>query len=200
MQLPAGHDLPHTRTRTVHWLVTAAFLATVTAVAALCQPSDATAEPGTVAAPAADPRGEPRPAPDPGTVDFPLDCGSLGVVVTDRATLDLGGDGWPETVAAVRCDAGSGTPPHGLYLLTGSGEDGGGAEDAAVLAETLVDPAEGMTVDGLETAGDGTISARLVGYSSPDVPRCCPDLRRDVSWVWQDGRLELRPAPTPNSV
>ncbi|MGK5529553.1 hypothetical protein [Streptomyces sp. URMC 129] len=196
MQLPAGHDLPHTRSRTVHWLVTTMSLAAVTGAAALVQPSGATAEPGTAAP--ADSRTasraapEPPPAPDPDAVDYPLECGPLGVVVTDRVTVDLGADGRPETIAAVRCDAGSGTPPHGLYLLTGGG--------AARLAETLVDPAEGMTVDDLTATDEGTVSARLAGYSSLDVPRCCPDLRRDVSWVWQDGRLELRPAPAPNSI
>ncbi|WP_326599969.1 hypothetical protein [Streptomyces sp. NBC_01803] len=197
MQLPAGHDLPHTRTRTVHWLITAAFLAAVTGAAALLQPPDATAEPGAVAA---DPRGGPRaapeplPAPDPEAVDFPLDCGAPGVVVTERATVDLGADGRAETIAVVRCDAGSGTPPNGMYLLT---RDGDG--DPRV-AETLVDPAEGMTVDELTVTDEGAIGARLLGYSSFDVPRCCPDLRRDVSWVWHDGRLELNPARAANSV
>ncbi|ONK15597.1 hypothetical protein [Streptomyces sp. MP131-18] len=187
MQLPAGHgtsDLPHTRAGARHWLITALALAAVTAAAALVQPSGATAT-----------QEGPSGGPDPARASYPVDCGPLGVVVADRVEVDLDADGRAETVAVVHCDAGSGTPPHGVYVLAHPTEEDG----APRVAETLVDPGERMTVDGLGIDG-GTISARLLGYSAPEVPRCCPDMRRDVSWAWQDGRLELTVAPAPNSV
>ncbi|MEO3754634.1 hypothetical protein [Streptomyces sp. B6B3] len=181
MQLPAGLDLPHTRARGVHWVTTAAALAAVAGGAILVQPSDATANAPASAA----------PGPDPSAAEYPLDCGPLPILVTDQVGVDFDGDGHAETVAAVRCDAGGGTPPSGLYVLTGADESGG----APRIAETLVDPAEGMTVDGLEAAGH-EVSVRLFGYSSIDVPRSQPDLQRDVTWAWEDGRLRLS-AETP---
>lgn len=193
MTLPAGSSsvpgpsdttgLPHTRARSGHWLATAAVLTAVTWAATLVQPADATVTAQL-----------PPTGPDPAEAEFPLDCGPVGLLVTDQAAVDLDADGRAETVAVVRCDAGSGTPPSGMYVLTHASEDGG-----ARVAETLVDPAERMTVQELEADG-GTVTVLLLGYSSPDVPRCCPDLRREVSWGWRDGRLELRAAPAPGSV
>ena len=141
MQFPAGLDLPHTRARTVHWVTTAAALAAVTGVAVVVQPSDATAN-----APAAS-----APGPDASDAAYPLDCGPHPILVTEQVSVDFDDDGHPETVAAVRCDAGGGTPPSGLYVLTEPARPGG----APRIAETLVDPAEGMTVDGLEAAASG---------------------------------------------
>ena len=209
MPLPAGHDVPaHSRTRPAHWLTTAAGLLAAAGFSVLVQPSDAgaTAESGPpVATHSPAPGGArdgqpddaraPRPAPDAEAADYPLDCGPFAVVVTDSAAVDLEADGQQETVAVVRCDANSGNPPNGVYLLTVPDRAG----DPPRLAATLVDPAERMTVDRLRTE-DGSISLRLFGYSSPDVPRCCPDLQRDVSWTLVDGTLTLTPGPAPNSV
>ncbi|WP_129838594.1 hypothetical protein [Streptomyces sp. RFCAC02] len=199
MQLPASPADPTSpRTRPFHWVTTAIALAAVVCAAALIEPSGATARPGTgedgAGRPAAGPAADPLPGPEADGAPYPLDCGPLAVVVTDRAAVDLDADGVGETVAVVRCDAGSGTPPNGVYLLTAPAADGAPADVA-----TLVDPAEGMTVQRLE-AEDGGVSARLLGYSTRDVPRCCPDLVRDVTWLWRDGRLELIPDPAPNSV
>lgn len=185
MQLPAGvDDLPHTRSHAVHWLTTAALLGAVTGAAALLHPPGATATPERAAQ-----------GPDPASAEFPLDCGPHEVAVTDHVAVDFDEDGRAETVAAVRCDAGSGTPPHGVYVLSAPGHTGG----APHLAETLLDPGESLTVEGLAAAG-GTVSVRLLGYSSDTVPRCCPDQERDVSWGWRDGRLELRANPVPGAV
>jgi hypothetical protein len=190
VQLAAGTglpDLPHTRARAVHWLATAAALAVVTGGVALIESPSATATTGHA------PGG-----PDPAAARYPLECGPFGVLVTDRAAVDLDGDGRTETVAAVRCDAAGGTPPSGVYLLTHPADGAG----RPLVAATLVDPAEGMVVARL-AAGDGTISARLVGYSSPEVPRSEPDLQGNAAWEWRDGRLVLTagppPAPPPRS-
>ncbi|MGP4110845.1 hypothetical protein ACTWP5_08005 [Streptomyces sp. 4N509B] len=193
MQTPAGPGLPHTQTRPVHWAVTAAVLAAACGAAALIQPADATATPEP-AAPATDAPSADAPvveAPSASAASFPLDCGPYDVLVTAEESADIDGDGRPETVAAVRCDAAGGTPPSGLYVLAAAEERGG----APRVAETLLDPAEQMTVELLE-ASSGTITARLLGYSSPDVPRAQPDLHAAVTWTWRDGRLH-RDAEVP---
>lgn len=43
-----------------------------------------------------------------------------------------------------------------------------------------------MSVDDL-TVRDGIISATLLGYSSVNVPRCCPDQQEKVTWQWRNG-------------
>ncbi|WP_031090925.1 hypothetical protein, partial [Streptomyces sp. NRRL WC-3549] len=160
-------------------LATAAAMAAVVAGAGLLQPeaatataqaSERTATAGSGAVPAA--------APDPAGVVFPLACGDAGQTVADRAPGDLDGDGRPETVVAVHCTAGSGTPPGGVYVLT----QASGAAPRVVA--TLVDPAQNLTVTGLAVQ-DGTVSATLLGYSSPEVPRCCPDERESAAWKWK---------------
>src|SRR5690606_31151165 len=110
--------------------------------------------------------------------------------VAQRATGDLDGDGKPETVAVVHCEAGSGTPPAGLYVLTG-GRDG--TAPARVVA-TLVEPGDQRSVTGL-TVRDGTVRATLLGYSSPDVPSCCPDEKEQVAWDWKGGAFVRSAGP-----
>ncbi|WP_430625924.1 hypothetical protein [Streptomyces albus] len=51
-----------------------------------------------------------------------------------------------------------------------------------------------MTVRDLQVRGT-TVAAKLLGYSSPEVPRCCPDRQRRVKWDWRDGKFRLTPAP-----
>lgn len=176
MQPPAG--LPHTHSRPVHWLLTAVAVAAVLTGAALAGPGDDTA---TASAPTA-------AAPDPAAVRYPFDCGAAGVEVVRRAATDL--DGSAATVAVVRCRSGAGTAPSGVYVL------GAGAEQGAAprVTATLVDPGQRMNVTGFAVRGD-VVSATLLGYSSANVPRCCPDRRRDVQWRWHDGKFELTALP-----
>ncbi|MFE7431308.1 MULTISPECIES: hypothetical protein [unclassified Streptomyces] len=178
MQTSELPDLAHTDSRPLHWLATAAAMAAVVAAAGMLQPEPAASAstPRTTAgqgpAPAA--------APDPLRATYPLDCGGLEHTVARQAAGDLDGDGRPETVAVVRCAAGSGTPPSGVYVLT----QASGAAPRVVA--TLVDPAQQMSVGALAVR-DGVVSATLLGYSSEDVPRCCPDQREAVTWRWQGG-------------
>ncbi|WP_326691823.1 MULTISPECIES: hypothetical protein [unclassified Streptomyces] len=175
-------ELPHTRTRTVHWLATAAALAAVLGASALL-PSDATANPA--------PQAASRKAPDPAKAHYPLRCGPAGtkVDVLDKGTADFDKDGSAETVAVVRCRAEGGTPPSAVFVLTHAA----GSRTPEVAA-TLVAQKERMTVQDLKVHGT-TVSAKLLGYSSPDVPRCCPDKQRRVKWEWKNGKFTLIPAP-----
>ncbi|MFD5906723.1 hypothetical protein ACFV6B_38140 [Streptomyces microflavus] len=179
MQTSALPDLAHTATKPVHWLATAAAMAGVVAAAGLLQPGTATAT--ATAAPeqrTTTQQGAPPAAPDPARVEFPLECGGAGTTVAKQAPGDLDGDGRPETVAVVHCDAGSGTPPSGIYVLT----QGSGAAPRVVA--TLVDPADKKTV-GDFAVREGRVSATLLGYSSLEVPRCCPDQEEQASWRWK---------------
>lgn len=185
MQNPVVPDLAHTQARPVHWLLTATAMAAVVAAAGFLQPDAATATQSGAASRArpAAPAPAPAPArtaPDPASVDLPLRCGPLADVVTAKATGDLDGDGGPETVVAARCDAGSGTPPHGVYVLA-NGRDG-----TPRLVATLVEPAEKASVGSLAVR-DGAVTATLLGYSSLDVPSCCPDIRERIKWQWRSG-------------
>ena len=190
-------ELPHTRTRTIHWAATAAALAALLGASALIQPSDATANPTETRAPAST-------APDPAKARYPLQCGpgeaqgttrgGREVETVDKGRSDFDGDGVAETIAVVRCKAMGGTPPSAVFVLTAPDRSGGRPEVAA----TLVPQKEGMTVRGLKVSGR-TVSATLVGYSSPDVPRCCPDKQRKVKWEWKDGKFALTPGPVAGS-
>ncbi|GAA2519362.1 hypothetical protein [Streptomyces gobitricini] len=184
MQTSAVRDLAHTHARPVHWLATAVAMAAVVAGAGMLQPGSATASQAGGIRPAAAPA--PAPAPDSATVTYPLECGGASSVVAKRATGDIDGDGRPETVVAAHCRAGSGTPPSGLYVLARG--TGGGAAGAARVVATLVEPAERRSVGGLAVR-DGVVTAALFGYSSPDVPSCCPDQRETVKWRWEGDKF-----------
>ncbi|WP_030974797.1 hypothetical protein ACPZ13_21790 [Streptomyces sp. IPPR8] len=186
MQHPAVPDLSHTHTRPIHWVATATALAAVVALSSVLQPDAATA---------AQPHGtesKQAPAhaapPDPAAVTFPLQCGPVDAVVQKKATGDLDGDGRPETAAVVHCDAPMGTPPDGVYVLTRA-DDG----KPRVVA-TLVDPADRRTVTDFALR-DGEIHATLLGYSSADVPSCCPDVTDEVKWQWKNGTF-VRDTPS----
>ncbi|MFD0354113.1 hypothetical protein ACFVHW_10270 [Streptomyces sp. NPDC127110] len=173
-------DLAHRRTRPVHWLATATALAAVIAGAGLLQPGRAT---GATPAPGPDAAAGPT-APDAQAAAYPLDCKGAPHTVTETARGDLDGDGRPETVAAVRCDAGSGTPPHALYVLAQNPGEG----SAPRVVATLLDAGQRRNVTGL-TVRDGYVTARLLGYSSPSVPRYEPDVKQLAKWRWTGGKF-----------
>ncbi|MCJ0870404.1 hypothetical protein [Streptomyces sp. AP-93] len=196
---PSTPTPAHHRTRPVHWLATASALAAVIAGAGLLQPDRATgasADPVRPAGPteSTSPAGGPETAaPDAHALTYPLDCKGAPQAVTATAEGDLDGDGRPETVAAVRCDAGSGTPPHAIYVLT---------RDPAKprVVATLLEAGRKQTATDL-TVRDGLVTATLLGYSSPEVPRYSPDTEQLAKWRWTGGkfRQELTD-PTPTGV
>ena len=109
--------------------------------------------------------------------------------------MDFDDDGRAETVAVVRCGSGTGSAPHGVFVLAHPSS----GDSRPRIAEVLLDPEEGLIVQRFRARGK-TISARLLGYSSSRVPRCCPDRQRDVEWSWRDGRFHLMAGPLPGSV
>ncbi|MBP0457261.1 hypothetical protein [Streptomyces montanisoli] len=175
-------DLAHTRPTPLHWLATATAMAAVVALAGLVQPGDASGSQaqGPPISRAAPSRARHLPPPDPSAVRFPLGCGPVGTVVTARASGDLDGDGVRETVAAVRCDSASGTPPSAIYVLNRT------RAGAPRVVATLLSADAGETVGKQFTIKNRAVLATLLGYSDQNVPRCCPDVQDRVSWVWRN--------------
>ncbi|KIF03862.1 hypothetical protein PL81_21995 [Streptomyces sp. RSD-27] len=173
-------DLAHRRAKPVHWVATATAMAAVIAGAGLLQPDRAT---GATPAPEAA-KGPRAAAPDAHAAAYPLDCKGAPHLVTATAEGDLDGDDLPETVAAVRCDAGSGTPPHAVYVLTRAAAPGAPPRVVA----TLLDPAQRRTATDL-TVRDRVVTASLLGYSSPSVPRYSPDVKQFAKWRWTGGKF-----------
>ncbi|OQR61071.1 hypothetical protein B6E66_26120 [Streptomyces maremycinicus] len=180
MQQSALPELAHTHTRPIHWVATATALAGVVALSSLLQPGPATA--AQAAGPDAGPTAT-AAAPATTGVAFPLECGPVQALVVKKAEGDLDGDGVPETVAVVHCDAPMGTPPDAVYVLT----QGADSTHARVVA-TLVDPKARNTVTSLSVT-DGAVLATLLGYSTADVPSCCPDVKDSAKWQWKDDRF-----------
>jgi hypothetical protein len=188
VQQSAVPELAHATTRPIHWVATATALAGVIALSAVVQPGDATAAQTSHTAAKAAPATV--PAPDPAKAAFPLDCGPNKLVVAKKAGGDLDGDGRPETTAVVHCESGMGTPPDGVYVLTQGAGDG-----RPRVVATLVNPEDRDTVTDF-TVADGAVVATLLGYSSSEVPSCCPDVTEHAKWQWKNGVFE-RSTPAP---
>jgi hypothetical protein len=184
VQQSAVPELAHTDTRPLHWLATAAAVTGVVALSSVFHPGSATA-----AQPASPPRTASVAAPATTGVDFPVECGPVKAVVVKKATGDLDGDGRPETVAVVHCDAPMGTPPDAVYVLTRAADTG-----RPRVVATLVEPRERRTVTAISVR-DGAVVASLLGYSSADVPSCCPDVKTGAKWQWKnDAFVRTTPA------
>jgi len=81
----------------------------------------------------------------------------------------------------VHCDAPMGTPPDAVYVITHAK----GTGEPRVVA-TLLSPKTRNTVTDF-TVSDGAVLATLLGYSTSDVPSCCPDVKDKAQWQWKDG-------------
>jgi hypothetical protein len=177
VQPSAGQDLPHTRTHAVHWLATGVAVVALVMALSLAQPPGADATSATTADTAAA-----GPAPSATAVRYPVDCAGAPVDVVDQGKADLDADGRTDTVVVVRCHTESGTPPSGVFVLS----PGVGPRARPRIVATLLSPAKKLSLSGFQVTGS-TVSATVLGYSSDQVPRCCPDLARKFSWVWRDG-------------
>lgn len=190
MQPSAGPALPHTRTRSVHWITTAVALGAVVAAVALVEPADAS-QSASGKAPAT-----PVAAPDAHAATYPLTCAPGDKVdVISYASGDLDGDGSPETIAVVRCDSATGTPPSGVFILDPAAKAGA----APKVVQTLVNPKEDRQITDFRLEGR-TVKATVLGFSSDTTPRCCPDLKRMYSWEWRGGRYVAIPGAVAGSI
>jgi hypothetical protein len=195
VQPSAGQDLPHTRTRGVHWISTAAALGAVVAAVALVQPADASQDKPAATATATTPAAPVAP-PDPAAATYPLACADgVKTDVISKASGDLDGDGRPETAVVVRCHTETGTPPSGVYVLSAPAKAGGPPR----IAVTLVKPEDNRQISNFRLEGR-TVRATVLGFSSDAVPQCCPDLSRAYSWEWRDGRYVALPGPSGTTV
>jgi hypothetical protein len=171
----------------VHWITTATAVAAVIAASAFVQPADAGTPAGQTATA--------LPGPDARAAHYPLDCAGGPVAVVQHLSGDLDQDGRLETVAVVRCQSWAGTPPTGVYVLA----DGTSPGSAPQIVATLVNPKDQRSIKGLRIIGR-TVEATVLGYSSQNVPRCCPDQERSYSWVWRGGSYYALPGPLANGV
>ncbi|MHB9862906.1 hypothetical protein [Streptomyces sp. YIM S03343] len=186
MQQSAVPELAHTTTQPIHWVATATAIAGVVALSSVLQPGPATAAQKDSGTP---PKSAATAAPPSTTgVHWPLDCGPVKTVVAKKATGDLDGDGNPETAAVVHCDSAMGTPPDALYVLTRT------TAGATRVVATLVDPKDRITVTDFAVRS-GAVTATLLGYSTSNVPSCCPDLKTPAKWQWKDGAF-IRSTPS----
>jgi hypothetical protein len=164
------------------------------AAVALVEPADASPGAAAQGAPSRPPA--PVAAPDPHAVTYPLDCPpGEGVDVISSVSGDLDGDGRPETVAVVRCQADTGTPPSGVYVLGAPATAGAPPR----IVEMLVDPKDDREISDFRLEGR-TVRATVLGFSSDTTPRCCPDMKRTYSWQWRGGRYVALPGPSANSI
>lgn len=196
MEPSAGQELPHTRSRGVHWITTAAALGAVVAAVAMVQPADAS--PGKHAAAHESPAAPAAPVapPDPAAATYPLACADgVKTDVISKVSGDLDGDGRPETAVVVRCHTDTGTPPSGVYVLSAPKAAGG----APRVAVTLVRPEDNRQISHFRLDGR-TVRATVLGFSSDSVPQCCPDLSREYSWEWRDGRYVALPGASGTTV
>lgn len=214
MQPSAPQDLPHTHARGIHWISTAAAVGAVVAAAVLVAPAGAAQHAGQDAAAHGAGRGTvqdktapgTRPpaaattptaaAPDPAAATYPLTCaGDDKPDIVSQVSGDLDGDGGPETAVVVRCPSATGTPPSGVYVLRAPRSAGG----APQIAVTLVKPEDDRQILHFRLEGR-QVKATVLGFSSDDVPRCCPDMSRAYTWEWRGDRYVALPGQSPNSV
>lgn len=182
----------HARSKPLHWLATAAGLCGVVGLALAVGPAGAVqtgaAQTGVGQPGAAHPLAQ-EAAPDPAKAKLPIDCGPLPVHLDQHFAAALPGSGTPVTVVAARCEAGAGAPPDGLYVL----------EAGQAKAVQLLDPAKRMTVRSMAMRSDGSIHAVVIGYSSINVPDCCPDLSETLDWALGANGAWGAPVVTGNS-
>jgi hypothetical protein len=134
----------------------------------------ATPVPAPTGAPHAVPGGS---APDPAKATLPLDCAGFPVKITQKFSADLRGNGVASTVVTATCDSPAGAPPDGVYVV----QNGPGGVPRVVY--TLVTPADDLTVVSVTLRSDGSLQAVADGYSSANVPRCCPDVHEELTWT-----------------
>ncbi len=157
-----GHDLPAVLTLAAAMLL----------VGACAQGSGST--------PAGSASGASQPAViPPALFQAPLQCPTgTDALILQRVPIMLG---HPATIVVARCDSGAGSPPSGVFVVDG-------ADAAATVTATLVRPSAQVEISSV-TVTANRLRATGMGYSSPDVPRCCPDRNVTLEWRIDGSRL-----------
>jgi hypothetical protein len=105
------------------------------------------------------------------------------VAVEHRVELP---DPGPSLLVSAHCESGAGSPPSAVVRVVATARADGtwGSE----IAEVLVAAASQLQVQTLAVAA-GRVRVVAAGYSTADVPRCCPDVRRTLTWSVSHGAL-----------
>lgn len=123
-------------------------------------------------------------------VAHPLACGRLAVRLLDVEVRDVTGDGEPEAVVLLRCDAGAGSPPSAMYVYNRAPRSGEVPSPMAILLRQEED----LLLNEITTA-ERMIQGTAYAYSGPDVPRCCPDRHLRLTWRWTGTRFAQQSEP-----
>ncbi|MEK8170054.1 hypothetical protein NKH77_10655 [Streptomyces sp. M19] len=178
----------------MHWITTAVALAAVVAGAAVLQPADAKATTGESRANSAPHPGGVVRAPTPArpTTRWTAARRSRKSSTTPRET-------WTATAAPRRSRWCAARPVPAPRRAASTCSPEPTARGPTRVVATFLDPKERMSATDFALRS-GTVFATLLGYSSDQVPRCCPDLQRKVNWKWRDGKFVLTALPVPGSV
>lgn len=115
-------------------------------------------------------------------VRYPFDCGetlqgAVGWRVWDVAYAKPA-SGAEMALVLVTCNAGAGTPPIALLVY-----DRADSATSAHLAQTLVRTDDNWQANHVVDDA-GAVSIPVHGFSSAEIPRCCPDLSATLTWRW----------------
>lgn len=126
-------------------------------------------------------------------VQYPFECGTtrqgtVGWKVWDVA-YPTPVDNVGRAVVLVTCNAGAGTPPVNLLVY-----DSATSSAAPHLAQVLIRSEDNWTANDVRVDGD-QLALPAFGYSSGDIPRCCPDVTTTLTWQWQDGQYVATGSP-----
>lgn len=116
--------------------------------------------------------------------NYPVDCSTpgLGVRVAEPFFADLTGDGREDAVVSVDCEVGAGASPDATFAFV----DDGGSESGKRFE--LISFDYGVHVRNAFSEG-GLLRIDAAGYSSSDVPSCCPDSPVRYEFRWEGGRF-----------
>jgi hypothetical protein len=120
----------------------------------------------------------PHTSAAPRATAWPLHCADVPIAQRRMATGDVTGDGVADTVLIAYCDAGAGSPSQRLGLL-----------DGRTGALRVVPRTGGVEFYVDVRAAPRRVTATGLAFSADDVPRCCPDVRRRLSWRWTGSAL-----------
>jgi len=109
-------------------------------------------------------------------VRYPVDCEEVGWRVWDVAYAEPA-ESHAVALVLVTCNAGAGTPSVELYAFDRTGRS------SPRLSQTLVSAADNWQANHIEVHSD-SVSLPVFGFSSVDVPRCCPDVTATLAWRW----------------